>query len=861
MTDPAFQNIADTAKPGVKVWRIEKFEVVPVDENDYGAFYRGDSYIVLFVNETKDGKYEYHAHFWLGSESSQDEQTVAARKTVELDDALGGRAIQHRECEGHESKEFITAFKKYGGIEVLEGGIDSGFNHVEPDQYETRLLHVKGKRDVRTKQVELSVKSLDKGDVFILDKGLKLFLWMGPSANKSEKAKAVQVLQRIYNSRGSRPEQIVVNDEPNNEEFWSTLGGSPDDVPEATSDEDVEGKMGELKLYRVSDASGELQVEEVPKPDGRLTKDMLDSGDVFLLDTQADIYVWIGKDANENEKKNAMKHANDFIEKYERPSWCRVTKMPETGEIPVFKSLFYQWDPPPSFDFTHKSKGVAGKVEQKEIDVGALHKKKEVAESEQMVDDGSGTAKVWIIEGTEMSEYPENMYGQFFSGDSYVVQYTYETKGSRSHLLYYWLGRQSDRIERGTAAARVVELADSLSPESCTHIRLVQGKEPPHFCAIFQGRMIVHAGGKQGQRESADSPRLYHVKGASPYDTKAVEVSTSAENLNSGDCFVVVTSEGTYLWEGKGSNDEERKTARTTAEILHGSSDYNELVEGEEDDAFWEALGGKAEYPENVPDESGPASARLFHVTDKSGALEVEEIHQFAQDDLMDDDVMILDTYSQVFVWIGSEANENEKKNGMQIAEDYVKKATDGRDEDTPIVEVHSGEEPRMFTCNFIGWDDSKSSKFVDPYEQKMKELREEQEKHAEEERKREEELSKSRMAAINQVEEKEAGGATSATSGQEASASNDDDHVITSEKLQEQSRGSGDERPFDQKLDLETLQNARPGGEYNLVWSVSKIMREGSSTSMFTSFLRCVNGLSKRKCILATRILRRPSG
>lgn len=40
----------------------------------------------------------------------------------------------------------------------------------------------------------------------------------------------------------------------------------------------------------------------------------------------------------------------------------------------MFKTLFYQWDPPPSFDFTHKSKGVAGKVEQKDIDAAALHK-------------------------------------------------------------------------------------------------------------------------------------------------------------------------------------------------------------------------------------------------------------------------------------------------------------------------------------------------------------------------------------------------------------------------------------------------------------------------------------------------------
>lgn len=106
----------------------------------------------------------------------QDETGTAAWKAKELDDALGGRAVIHREVEGHESKEFLNAFKRYGGIEVLDGGVDSGFNHVEPDKYEPRLLHVKGKHDVRSQQVELSIKSMNKGDVFILDKGLKLFM-------------------------------------------------------------------------------------------------------------------------------------------------------------------------------------------------------------------------------------------------------------------------------------------------------------------------------------------------------------------------------------------------------------------------------------------------------------------------------------------------------------------------------------------------------------------------------------------------------------------------------------------------------------------------------------------------------------
>ena len=43
-------------------------------------------------------------------------------------------------------------------------------------RYEPSLLHIKGKRNTRTKQVPVHVSSLNQGDAFVLDLGLKLFL-------------------------------------------------------------------------------------------------------------------------------------------------------------------------------------------------------------------------------------------------------------------------------------------------------------------------------------------------------------------------------------------------------------------------------------------------------------------------------------------------------------------------------------------------------------------------------------------------------------------------------------------------------------------------------------------------------------
>lgn len=53
-------------KPGLQVWRVENFDLVPVPENLHGGFYTGDAYLILNTIKQRTGKLQYDLHFWLG---------------------------------------------------------------------------------------------------------------------------------------------------------------------------------------------------------------------------------------------------------------------------------------------------------------------------------------------------------------------------------------------------------------------------------------------------------------------------------------------------------------------------------------------------------------------------------------------------------------------------------------------------------------------------------------------------------------------------------------------------------------------------------------------------------------------------
>lgn len=334
-------------KPGMQIWRIEKFQVKK-SQTPAGTFYDDDSYICLNTYKKKDengkelDKLGWDIHFWLGSTTSQDEAGTAAYKTVELDDFLGGEPVQHRECSGYESSLFCSYFSSNGGIKLLEGGVESGFNKVKPTEYKPRLLHLKGRRNIRVKEVPLKIESLTCDDVFILDAGLDIYQWQGKKAGMNEKARAGQLARAIDDERGGKPEVHVFRQGDGDEiEFFKHFG--VDAVPEITNaggdDAAYEKKDDAGKcLLQVSDSSGTLECKEVAK--GKVPKSLLNSDDVFIFDIGCEIFAWVGKGASKEEKRKAMQYAQDYLKKSGKPLQLPISKILEGAENETFECSF-----------------------------------------------------------------------------------------------------------------------------------------------------------------------------------------------------------------------------------------------------------------------------------------------------------------------------------------------------------------------------------------------------------------------------------------------------------------------------------------------------------------------------------------
>jgi len=330
-------------KVGIQIWRIEKFHVISWPKDQYGKFFDGDSYIVLrtYKKDPNGAKLSWNVHFWLGKYTSQDEAGTAAYKTVELDDFLGGEPVQFREVQEHESDEFLKIFNNQ--IIIMNGGIDSGFKHVEPEKYRARLLQMKGSKKVRVTEVEVNSGSLNSGDVFLLDAGLELYQWNGKKAGPMEKQKGAAVSRALKEERKGKANIHVLEEgesSVDSVDFWKRLGGEGKikSAEEGGSDAEAEKEASKIrKLYQLSDASGKMEFKFISEGNA-IKKTQLVTDDVMIFDAGNEVFVWVGKGANANEKKQALGYAQSYLTQNKRPSWLPISRILQGGENPSFET-------------------------------------------------------------------------------------------------------------------------------------------------------------------------------------------------------------------------------------------------------------------------------------------------------------------------------------------------------------------------------------------------------------------------------------------------------------------------------------------------------------------------------------------
>jgi len=137
-----------------------------------------------------------------------------------------------------------------------------------------------------------------RGDCYLVDAGVKIYIWIGPNSSVDEKflAAAEAVFKDTARQGHADIDHIDGGQEP--EAFKALF----DDF--RLTDEDTAGilkkvhlETHEFKLWRVHHEGDETFFAEVP-----LERSSLKSDDVFVLDTWEDIFVWRGQDASAREK-------------------------------------------------------------------------------------------------------------------------------------------------------------------------------------------------------------------------------------------------------------------------------------------------------------------------------------------------------------------------------------------------------------------------------------------------------------------------------------------------------------------------------------------------------------------------------
>ncbi|ODM95849.1 Protein flightless-1 [Orchesella cincta] len=502
------------------------------------------------------------------------------------------------------------------------------------------------------------------------------------------------------------------------------------------------------RLYQVGLGMGYLELPQVEIPHNKLTPELLNTKNVYLLDCLTDLFVWIGKKSTRLVRAASLKLSQELFQMIERPEgYSMVTRVQEGSENQVFKSKFSNWGDVIAVDFTRTAESVqrtgadltkwAEKQETK-ADLSALFAPRQPSvsepEAQQLMEEWNEdleAMEAFVLEGKKFVRLPENELGLFYSQDCYVFLCRYwipveppEGEGKEgeeeeaieedfSCVVYFWQGRDAGNMGWLTFTFSLQKKFESLFGDKLEVVRTHQQQESFKFLSHFKRKMLIRNGKRNTTPQEVE---FYHLRsnGFSSLCTRTLQIQADGINLNSAFCYILKVafdkedkSGIVYVWIGKKSKEDEARLAEEIATTYFNPEKFSLQIlnEGEEpENFFWVALGGpKTDYDK---DANFMNYTRLFRCSNEKGYFIIsEKCSDFCQDDLADDDIMVLDNGEQVFLWLGSKSSEVEVKLAYKSAQVYIQHLRAKQpDKVRKLYASIKGRESKKFTKCFHGW-------------------------------------------------------------------------------------------------------------------------------------------------------------
>ncbi|UXI14718.1 leucine-rich repeat protein [Sarcoptes scabiei] len=738
---------------GLLIWEIDNFYPNRLDESLHGKFYEADCYIILRTFEKENENPDWDIYYWIGSETSLDKKASKCR-TI-------------REEQGEEK-----------GITYIKGGrTTSGFYTVEEVAVATRMfrLHEISNQQIYMESVALDYHSLDQRFIFIVDCGYKIFVWKGKRSKNTLKQKARLLVEKIKKEeRKNKTELIFVDQSSEPEEFWQEFSQNNDStdgnicVSVKKYDYLVEGienfRPASPVLYKVCLGTGFLELPQIRYKPKQLNKSHFDSRNVFIMDVGTDVYIWVGRKSTRLVRAAALKLAQELFAMLKRPDFAMVTRCLEGVETLSFKSRFSTWDEVVAVDFTRTAESVQkigtdlnkwlNKHSDFKYDLNALFMPRPPIvsknESQQLLEEWNDdliSMESFVLENKKFTKLPEQELGHFFSGECYffLCRYWIPTEYDSNEeideeeeitdedsqwIVYFWQGRDASNMGWLTFTFTIERKFKSWFRSNFKTIRFFQQQENPKFLAHFKQKFVIHHG-KRNLTVSVDErflkpnqQQLYHLRSNSDSLTlRCIEIDIKNAVLYSMFCYILkcfspnAESDNGFdgqllcIWIGSQADEDDVQAAKEICSEIYQSKTVNLINEGFEPEYF------KQQFPNFLIDTdcSFMSLSRLFRCSNEKGYFTVsEKCSDFCQDDLVDEDIMLLDNGSQVFIWLGTRCSEIEIKLAYKSAQVYVQNMKLKQpDRPRTLMLTVKGKETRKFTKCFHGW--SKFKMLNDP--------------------------------------------------------------------------------------------------------------------------------------------------